>query len=245
MDLPFQQTPETATTRRVVLAEIQRVQALFQAALQVGATSTFDWWGAAHWVDRQRWLALKAKDVEAFPDATTLPESEQTEDLLSYYGGESRSLDIIEVIDVLSWLVSDTLATHSWWPAVTQTLNLVMVQPLVNPASAPLFWVAAGWVLASADAASDLMVLMRPMTFDMSRYPASRDDAPAVRAAQAAFLRTVSPALLPASWASLDDLAWAEVCKQAVLDWRYCIESELFALVTRRAELMRAGLWRG
>ena len=232
-DLPFQDSAETASTRRIVLGEIQRIQSLFVASLGPGAERTFDWWGTAHRVDPERWLALRASDVEATDDL---------EDLLSLYGGEGRSLEVIDVIDVFSWLVSDTLAKHSWLPSATQTLNLFMVQPLVNAACAPLAWVALSAALDDPDAPDDLMAIMRPMVFDMSTYPASRSAAASVRSAQADLVRARSPDLLPADWAGLDDAAWTEVCKQLVAEHRYQIETNVFQLITERAAAIRAGL---
>jgi hypothetical protein len=243
MDLPFQDTEETSHTRRIVLGEIERVQASFSASLQPGAANTFAWQGATYWVDRQRWLVLNANEARAFSDATTVPDAE--EDLLSYYGGDGRTLHVDDAVDVLAWLVSGTLDKHSWQLTVTHVMNLVMIQPLVNPACAPLFWVAMNTALAGDDSPADLMAIMRPMTFDMARYPGSRSEAPAVRQAQADYVRRRHRDGLPQDWARLDDRAWADACKQVFAAARYGIESHVLEPITRRAELIRAGRWPG
>jgi hypothetical protein len=241
MDLPFQETDDTHNTRRVILTEIERVQALFTASLRPEVGNCFAWAGATYWVDRQRWLVLNKNAARGFSEATTVPETE--EDLVSYYGGDDRTLHIDDLLDTLSSLVANTIENHSWSPTVTHTLNLFMVQPLVNPACASLVWVALNVVLAGDDSPADVMALMRPMMFDMAHYPRSRSEAPAVRRAQADFFRRRHPERLPEAWARLDDHAWADACKQLVAVARYGIESHVFELITRRAELMRVGRW--
>jgi hypothetical protein len=239
-DLPFQDSADTAETRRTILGEIERLQARFLACMEGGAARTFDWAGRRFWVDRRRWLALKAQEVEAFIGEDTLPVTAETEDLLDFYGGASRSLSVIDVADVFAWLLSGTLEDNTGMPSVTQLLNLVVVQPLVNPASAPIFWVALNAGLAP-DEPAELIDIMRPMIFDMATWPESRSAAAKVRAAQADFFEAHAPAQFPADWAMLDDRAWAEACKQLVAAAKYGIESHVFELVTRRAaQLSRA-----
>jgi hypothetical protein len=239
MDLPFQDSAETSGTRRIVLDEIARVRGLFSACLSPEGPDTFDWKGAEHWVDRPRCLALKMLDKNKFPGVTTLPDNEASEDVLDHYGGESRAVDAIEVIDVFSWLVSDTLEKRNWLPAVTHVVNVVMVQPLVNPAAEPLFWVAMNDVLDDREESGDLMRVMRPLCFDMKRYPASRGDAPAVREAQAEYFRKW--ATPPSDWATLDDAAWAQACARLVADASAGIEMNVWDLITQRATAIREG----
>ena len=239
MDLPFQDHPDSVQVRRSIGAELARMQALFSASVRPGADNTFEWGGRRHWVDQQRWLVLQARHADRYPGATTLPLGADTESDLDFYGGESRSLYGDDAIDVLSWLVAGRLEPNSWWPSTTQLFNLLAVQPLVNPACAPLFWVALNQVMFH-DASGDVMAILRPLTFDMSRYPASRSAAPQVRAAQADYFRA-QEAEPPPDWASLDDPAWAEACKQLVWKARCGIESHVFDLVLARARDLRLG----
>ena len=240
MDLPFQDHPDSVDVRRIILAEIERMQALFAASVRPGAANTFEWWGQRHWVDQERWLVVRASDAKRYPGATTLPLSADTEDTLEVYGGESRQLFGDDAISVFSWLISDTLEKNCWWPTTTHLFNLLAVQPLVNPACAPLFWVALNHVMFH-NASDDVMAILRPLTFDMSSYPASRSAARQVRAAQAEFFRAQA-AQPPPDWASLDDPAWAEACSELVRQARCGIESHVFDLILARARAIRLGL---
>lgn len=233
MELPFQEHPDSAEVRRVLGAEVGRMRALFSASVRPGAGNTFEWGGHRRWVDQERWLVLDARHADSYPGATTLPVGADTESALEFYGGESRCLFGDDAIDVLSWLVSDTLAPNGWWPSTLQLFNLLAVQPLVNPACAPLFWVALNQVMFN-DASGDVMAILRPLTYDMATYPASRGAAPQLRAAQADFFRA-QEAEPPPDWASLDDLAWAQACKHLVWQARCGIESHVFDLVRARA----------
>lgn len=241
MDLPFQDSADTAATRATVLDELERSRALFRASLRPEGDGVFEWWCQRHWTDRRRWLALPYREVAPFLPVPGLPEGNETEALLDFYGGDGRRLDAIDVIDVFAWLVAGTLSRHSWLPSVTQTFNLVVVAPLIDAASGPLFWVALATVLGS-DAPTDLMDVMRPMTFDMSCYPESRTSAATVRRAQAAFVGRWAPDLVPAVWPTLDDAAWAAVCVRLVGVMRHTIEANVFELVDQRARAIRAGL---
>lgn len=243
VDLPFQDHPDSAAERRLILAELARAQALFLAAVQPGARNRFTCWGQAYWVDQRRWLVLPELGAAPFLEQTAVPVSDATEDLLSFYAGESRSLCAIEAVDVFAWLVAGILERWGWMPTVTQAMNLFVVQPLVNPACAPLAWHALFWALVDADTSEDVMEQMRPLVFEMSNWPDSRISAPAVRRAQAEYFRRHEPALLPADWATLEDTAWAEACAQLVFKARYGMESDLFALIARRGALMRRGDW--
>jgi hypothetical protein len=237
-ELAFLDDPDSAETRRIILDELARVQ----AQLSPEAEQTFEWWGTPHWIDRKRKLVLRVDDVKKFVGLATLPPIPETEELLRFYGGADRYVDVIAAVDMLSWLVSGTLAQHSWLPSTTVMMNVLMVQPVVNPAFSPLSWVALSRALDDAEGPDNLMSVAGPMAYDMARYPASRADAPAVRRAQADYVRAASSNPLPDDWATLDDVAWAAVCNRLVGEYQYQIEPNVFRTVTERADRIRRGV---
>lgn len=207
--------------RATILAELARGQALIAACLEPGGGHRIDAWGTTHWVDRERCLVFRRSDI--------LEPSE----LADLYGRDYE-LEAGDVVDVFAALVTGNMARHGWGTAFTHVVNLFMVQPLVNPASASLVWIALHNILAVPEGTSDLAVVMRPMIFDMASYPASRRAAPAVRAAQAEFFGIWGRDLCPADWATLDDAAWAEACARLMASWHADLETYVFDVIARR-----------
>lgn len=239
-ELPFQDSEETREARRLIRDAFGSAQELVAAALVPGGENRFDWFGRPYVVDRRRCLVLAADDRLAWTSDGTLDVPDD-DDVVSLFGGDGRVLDVPEVLDVLAWTVAGVLDEHGWFTWVTHMLNMLAAQPLVNPAAAPLFWVALN---AGLGEHWDFGALMRPMTFDMAAYPASRAAAAKVRWAQIDFVRTWRPETDLTGAERLDDEAWADVCTRVVDAAKYGIESHVLEVVARQAELIRSGALR-
>jgi hypothetical protein len=222
--------------RRRIGDEIARGRAAFQAALDPAAPPTFPWCGAELWVDRARWIAFPAHEVARAGaiDVDTLPaDTRRGERLLAMYGGARRDEASHRVLRTLTEIAVGA-RFHAHGPSLVHLVNALAIQPLVNPAFEPLYWL----VLASdADAlapSGDLYRVLDPMMFDMSQWPASRADAPAVRQAQ---IRVVSElaAVDVAGAAEASDEGWAATCAEALASRHALVEGRVWADIESRA----------
>jgi hypothetical protein len=138
-------------------------------------SNVLTWYGERFWVDRVRWLVVPMLAFDTPPRGFTLVEDGDGGEIsenLEVYGGPSRLQTSYEFLSVLGAMLSGGAMQHPWVVTAAHLLNLAIVQPLMNPAFGPLFWlVLAEDVPGPAD---NLYTDLAPMMFDMSVYPAQR-----------------------------------------------------------------------
>lgn len=108
-------------------------------------SNVMTWYDRKFWVDRVRRLVVPLFDLKPQPVGYTLEddgEGGEVNEKLAMYGGSSRLDFSYEITRVLGAMLAGTTQRHSWDMTGTHLLNLAVVQPLVNPSSGPLFWLA-------------------------------------------------------------------------------------------------------
>ena len=78
-----------------------------------------------------------------------------------------------------------------------------------------MFWFGLRWQLRPNVSTPTLGDAIGGLAFDLSRFPASRSDAPRVRKAQVTFMQKhVDPRLDAAAWVAARDKDWAAHCAE-------------------------------
>jgi hypothetical protein len=205
-------------------------------------SNVLKWYDQEFWVDRVRWLVVPMLDVGAATVGNTLHDDGEGGDItetLAMYGGSSRMNWSHELLRLLGTMLAGTTERRIWSMTGAHLINLAVVQPLVNPAFGPLFWLAL-----AEDApgpADNLYTDLAPMMFDMSVYPTHEPSPQAVRRAQGEFLLRLTSGLAggDAEQRSADD--WLRICTwQLYAQWP--MMDRLFGEVwsrTTRAETRR------
>ena len=229
-----------AEYRGNIAEKIAQGRAAFCAALEPGAPRTFRWAGQELWVDRVRWLALSARHVAqvASLDVDTLPtDSQKAQARLSRVAGAGRNDTGPNVLQTLAELAVGV--RHSMRGGDLRLFfNDVVIQPLVNPAFEPLYWIALGYD-NDALAHPNFYRVLAPLMFDMTRWPESRADAALVRRGQIEAIAEVAPSIDVSRAAELSDDAWAATCaealrsKQALMELRVWLELDRYAASVR------------
>jgi hypothetical protein len=212
----------------------------FQAALDPAGPRTFTWCGDELWVDRARWIVFPVDEVARVGavDADTLPtDTRRGERLLAMYGGARRDEASHRVLRTLTEIaVGARFHTHG--PSLVHLVNALCVQPLVNPAFESLYWLALANDADALAPSGDLYRVLGPMMFDMSRWPASRADAPAVRQAQIQVASELA-VIDVAGAAEASDETWAATCAEALGTRRALVESRVWQGIESRAASVR------
>jgi hypothetical protein len=197
----------------------QRLGALLDAAREVflrtmrSDSNVLTWYDRKFWVDRVRWLVLPLFEVEAAPADQTLDDDGEggaINEKLAVYGGASRVNSSDELTRVLGSMLAGTTERHSWTVTGADLLNLAVVQPLVNPAFGPLFWLALAEDLPGP--ADNLYTALTPMMFDMSVYPTRVPGPREVRRAQGQFLLELTAGLVGGDAEQRAAEDWLRIC---------------------------------
>jgi hypothetical protein len=157
--------------RRRVGGVIDAAREAFLRAMH-SDSNVMAWYDQKFWVDRVRWLVVPVLDAETAAAGHTLQdngEGGEVNETLAVYGGSSRWIPSYELLRVLGTMLAGTTERRTWALTGAHLLNLMVVQPLVNPPFGPLFWLAL-----AEDApgpADNLYTELAPMMFDMSVYP--------------------------------------------------------------------------
>jgi hypothetical protein len=240
MDMPpFEANPETAATRDAISNEIATTRSLFLAAVTAGNRNRFKWWNRDFWVDQTRWIALPLMEAESFEEAREIPPEEQS--ILDVYGGQDRYTTVEALRDVLVRWVARTFEREAIYADGCHALNLLVVQPLVNPAFGSLLWIALALDLTGREVPNNFFDTLRAMMFDMAAYPTSRGNAVAIRAAQVDFVRRCLPSLVPPNWAELSDEEWAQACEGLYQEYGGAVDANVFGAVKEAAALLAPG----
>lgn len=176
-------------------------------------SNVLTWYGERFWVDRVRWLVVPMLAFDRPPSGFTLVEDGdggETSENLEVYGGTSRMLTSYQLLSVLGAMLSGGVMRPPWVMTGADLLNLVVVQPLVNPPFGPLFWLAL-----AEDApgpADNLYTDLAPMMFDMSVYPTRVPSPQEVRRAQGEFLLRLTSGLVGGDAEQCSPEGWLRSC---------------------------------
>lgn len=207
----------SAEYRDDIARQLTEGRASFRATLEPGARPTFQWNGAALWVDRARWVAVPAREMErvAAADVATLPtDTPAARRLLATYAGDERDDRTPDLLAMLAEIAVQPRFFHST-TSIQHFVNDLVIQPLVNPAFESLYWIVLAHDV-QALAHNNIYRLLAPLMFDMTRWPASRADAATVRRTQIAVVAATAPTLDVADAATVSDESWAAICAEAL-----------------------------
>lgn len=175
------------------------------------------WYGDKFFVDRVRWLVLPMFVFDTPPVGDTLKddgEGGEINENLEVFGGSSRWHDSPALLSVLGHVLAGTTERQVWRMTGAHLLNLMVVQPLVNPPFGPLFWLAL-----AEDApgpADNLFKALAPMMFDMTVYPTRVPDPREVRRAQGQFLLQLTHGVVGGDAEQRSDDDWLRICSWQV-----------------------------
>lgn len=198
--------------RRRVGALIDDARELFVRAMH-SDSNVLTWYDKKFWVDRVRWLVVPLFDLETPVSGYTLEddgEGGEINEKLAMYGGSSRLDSSYEITRVLGAMLAGATQHQLWDMTGAHLLNLAVVQPLVNPAFGPLFWLALAEDIPGP--ADNLYTTLAPMMFDMSVYPTRMPGPQEVRRAQGQFLLDVTSGLVGDDAEQRNAHDWLRIC---------------------------------
>src|SRR5262249_11039057 len=147
-----------------------------------GHPNRFGWLESELWIDRKRWLVLGLTTATRIgcADADTVPDELYAEIEMS--GCRHSPTLPSRIVDLAAAFVAGNGADRKNGPLVAEFVNHTVIQPLVNPAYASLFWLELGWELHPENAMSTTLgTSVGPMAIDLAKYPESKRDAPEAR----------------------------------------------------------------
>jgi hypothetical protein len=211
--------------RERVLVEVAELRQQYLEARQSG--TRLRWLGVEYWIDHERWLVLSvgvAKYIGVL-DLATVPDEKY--ELIELRGCRKTTATVSEVIRLLAAFVlgPDVQPTG----AGANFINFVVVQPLLNPAFEALFWFALARQLEPNRTEPTLGDALGDLAIDLSRYPASRSEAPGIRKAQVQWVkRELEPDLDVIVWTQATDQAWAAHCNELMHAHRSKVDTVFF-----------------
>src|SRR4051812_29093572 len=128
--------------RRRVGGVIDAAREAFLRAMHADS-NVMAWYDEKFWVDRVRWLAVPMLDAGSVGQTPQDDgEGGEVNETLAVYGGSSRWIPSYALLRVLGMMLAGTTERQIWALNGAHLLNLMVVQPLVNPPFGPLFWLA-------------------------------------------------------------------------------------------------------
>lgn len=245
MNSPMRDNPLSTTEHRerrdqirsAVLEDLAGARQAFLGAMQPDRDNVFAWRDEAFWVDRARMLVIPARLAAAWRSADTLPddgEMGEATSLVEVFGGPLRFETSDQIMLLFAWLVRDVQAHYPWAMPGAHVLNLAVVQPVVNPAFGPLFWLALAHDLATPESSSNLYELVGPMLIDPG-VPVELRPTAEVRTAQAALLEALAPGRPVPDARSLSEADWSRYCDAQLDAHREMVGALVFDDVWSRA----------
>jgi hypothetical protein len=222
-----------AMIRERVFVEVERLRTVVDPLLRGEGSNRFTWVDEELWVDRSRCLVLDAGKARTFGcyDSDRVPNERESE--IEYRGCRFSSADAWRMVDLLACFALGRSFRKQVY--VDDFVTFTVLQPRVNPAFGPLFWLALDaeldWTARAAE--RTLSTMIGPMAYDLSRYPASLSEAPSVRDAQLDFVQKYVEPGLASKWKYASDAEWAEHCDELL----YANKAPyLFALVEQAVQ---------
>lgn len=218
--------------------ELAVARAGWEAARVDPASNRFIWREQVFRVDRGRgFIVLCLRD----PDA---PFLELEEDDFDIYAGECQLEDIGELSRVWASILGGFKSCSVWQIALAKFFNLAVVQPRVNPAFGPLFWLfladdsgpGPNW-----DWSSNLFDRVGPMIYRLSEYPTLVPSPAEVRQAQIDFLETAWPGSTNAANLSQSDADWAAHCEALLVQNQKLVDDRFFDRILERIDSETGG----
>jgi hypothetical protein len=219
--------------RRRVGAVLDGAREAFLGAMR-GDSNVLTWHGEQFWVDRERWLVVPVAVFDRSPSGFTLVddgEGGEVHENLEVFGGPSRWVPSHELLRVLGAILAGTTERRIWSMSGAHLLNLAVVQPLLNPAFAPLFWLS--FAHDAPGPADNLYQYFGESMFDMMAYPTRVPADAELRRGQGRLLLELSSGVAggDAEQRSADD--WLRICTWQV-HAQYPIMDRLFGEVWSR-----------
>jgi hypothetical protein len=197
--------------RAEILADLDAARRAIVAALGTGdpgGPAEFSWHGEPFLVDRDRMLVLLDPDPGA-------DDNDHHEDV-DLFGGEGRLTFSHCVVEVFATHLAGLGERVSWRFEAVHTLNLAVVQPMVNPAFGPLFWLAMAWDAPAGLPYDNFYDLVGPMMYRMREYPILLPTPWTVRDAQVRFLAEVVPDRADEHRRPMSDADWLAHCERCL-----------------------------
>jgi hypothetical protein len=207
----------SSAIRERVFVEVERLRDVVRETLSPGASNIFTWLESELWVDRSRLLVLgrtfvaerlKCADSDRVPD--------NLEDELQFFSPRHAMNDAWQHVRLLKAFIRGSGRERTHFGLCGDFVNYAVVQPLVNPAFASLFWLALDRELNRDRGPSlDLGRGLGALAFDMASYPTSKSESSKVRDAQVQFVHEyLDTNLAEGKWRHASDEEWASYCAQ-------------------------------
>lgn len=189
------------------------------------------WNGVELWIDRMRWLVVPDTLARGHgcTDPDDLPQHAQSISIVT--SARTSYGDVDGLVDDMARTVGGGDMPDPPASAAAEFITYCVIQPLVNPAFGPLFWLALERDLDSRS----LGDVVGALAYDMRQLPEARGaDRPRVRAAQIALAERFDPQLDRARWTAATDAEWVAYCDTVLRQSGFA--GGLFARVQRRVQ---------
>jgi hypothetical protein len=229
--------PTVDGIRERILVEVDRLSEAYDQAIASGS-HRLEWLTSEQWIDPRRMIVIP--DSVARELGASAPEqiSSIRDDQLELRGGRRSIISPDQLCRLLAFYVigipyiemSQAFANFM----IPDFINYTVVQPRVNPAFAPLFWIAGARDFSQFHVQSrDLGDSVGAMAYDMVAYPdsLSLSERASVRTAQIEFVRAGHVNLGNTDWQRASDQEWAEFCWRAF--HRFKAADLFFAIQTK------------
>lgn len=212
---------------------LAEARAGWEAALVEGASNSFLWHGSVFRVDRARGFIFPGDPgcVSGMVEAD--------EDEVDIYAGDCQLEDIGQLSRAWSELLGGFDRRALWENPLAKFFNLAVVQPRVNPAFGPLFWLFLAddsgpgpiW-----DWSENMFHRVGPMIFQLSEHP-NLVPAPAeVRQAQIAFLESGWPGSTDVACVGLSEKDWTRRCEALLVEHQQMVDDRFFDRILERID---------
>lgn len=223
--------------RLAVEQDLAEAKQGFLQALQPEAPNTFVWHEEEFWVDRVRLLVVPVHNVRKWRSGTTLAddgEVGEARSVLEVFGGPSRLEDTGHILTLFAWLLCGVQRQHPWTGTAAHVLNLVVAQPVVNPAFQSLLWLALAYDIGPRGQNENVYDLVGPMTYETMHFPERTPSAADVRRAQIAFLEMISPSVDLQRAQELSEPAWVQRCDAQARHHQALVNENVFGELLSR-----------
>jgi hypothetical protein len=222
-----------ARLRQAMFRSLAEAQAGWEAALVDGGPNGFRWHGRSFRVDRLRGFIFP--DVCDAGAHVVAPDGGDVD----IFAGEFQREDIGELSRAWAALLGGYRSRSAWEIALAKFFNLAVVQPRVNPAFGPLFWLFLAddsgpgpmW-----DWSDNMFDRLGPMIFQLSEQPALVPSRADVRQAQIAFVESAWPGVTDPSCVGLSDADWATRCQTLMVQHQQMIDDRFLDRILERID---------
>ncbi|WP_343793827.1 hypothetical protein [Brevundimonas kwangchunensis] len=217
---------------------LDEARAGWEAALVNGASNSFLWHGSLFRVDRARGFVFAGDPGN--PSGVVPPE----EDEVDIYAGEYQLEDVGQLSRAWASLLGGFQRRAVWEISLAKFFNLAVVQPRVNPAFGPLFWLFLAddsgpgpvW-----DWSENMFHRVSPMIFQLSEHPDLVPSPAEVRQAQIAFLESGWPGSTDATCAGLSEEDWTRRCEAMRVEHQQMVDDRFFDRILERIDAETGG----